>query len=86
MNPDTLNACFEAVGAWLVWGNVAALRRDRAVKGVNLGVSAFYIAWGASNLWYYSQLGHWLSLAGDLGILSANATWLFLALRCRKSA
>jgi len=84
MSPDVLNSLFEAIGAWLVWGNVRALRRDRDVKGVNLSVSAFYIAWGASNLVYYSALGHWLSLAGDLGILSANITWLTLALRYRK--
>ncbi len=80
MSPDALNACFEAIGAVLVWGNVRALLRDRHVAGVNLSVSAFYIAWGCSNLWYYYQLGHWLSLLGDIGILSANAVWLVLAL------
>jgi hypothetical protein len=81
---DITNACFEALGAVLVWSNVATLLRDRNVQGVNLLVSMYYVCWGLFNILYYAQLGHWLSLAGDLGILAANATWLLLAWRFRR--
>ncbi len=86
MNIDLMNACFELVGCFLVWGNVKALLRDRQVQGVNLTVAAFYVLWGLSNTVYYYHLGHWLSLFGDLGIVSANITWLALALRFRARA
>ncbi len=79
-NMDAMNACFEAVGAVLVWGNVRTLLRDRHVAGVNLSVSAFYVCYGAFSLAYYWSLSHWWSLAGNVGIFAGNSTWLILAL------
>lgn len=84
MTLDATNACFEAIGAVLVWTNVRYLLRDRDVKGVNLLVSLYYCLWGAFNVVYYASLGHWLSLVGDLGILSANLVWLCLAWKFRR--
>jgi hypothetical protein len=81
---DLINAFFELVGAVMVWGNVRTLLRDKHVAGVDLRVSLFYCVWGASSLAYYAQLGHWFSLAGNLGILSANCAWLWLAVRLPK--
>lgn len=80
---DAINGGFEAIAAIMVWGNVRALLRDKEVRGVNLKVSAWYCLWGGSSLAYYANLGHWLSFAGNCGILLANITWLGLALRYR---
>lgn len=84
MSIDLMNACFEFIGAFFVWSNVRALLRDRSVAGVNLSVTGFYIAWGCSNVYYYTLLEHWWSLVGDLGIVSANVVWLVLALYYRR--
>lgn len=37
---DAVNGCFEALGAVMTWKNVAALRRDRTIKGVYWPVTA----------------------------------------------
>lgn len=84
MTFDTSNAIFEVVGAFFVWSNVKALLRDKTVKGVNLSVVGFYLAWNVHNIFYYSSLGHWASLVADLGIMAAQATWLVLALYYRR--
>lgn len=80
---DQVNAFWEAMAAIMVWGNVRELLKAKAVAGVRLSVTGYYIAWGVSSMFYYWHLGHWWSLAGNVAIVAANVTWLALALRYR---
>lgn len=82
--PDLINAVFEAVGGAMGWLNVAQLYRDKAVRGVNRFAIGMFTAWGFWNLFYYPQLGQWLSFGGGLVIVSANAAWLTLAIKYRR--
>ena len=81
MTPDLVNGLFELVGGLLLWMNVAALRRDRELRGVRVAPTAFFAAWGAWNLYYYPSLGQWWSLAGGLVVVAANAAWVGLTVR-----
>jgi hypothetical protein len=60
----------------MIWKNVHKLYKDKEYKGVSLGPTAFFCAWGAWNLFYYPHLGQWLSFAGGVSIFIANAVWV----------
>lgn len=79
--PDLTNACFELLGAVLQWANVARLLRDRRVAGVDWRVTAFHVAWGAWNIYFYSFVTAPLSAlaAGFLAI--ANLVWIYFAIK-----
>lgn len=77
---DTVNACFEAVAAVLVWLNVRRLARDRVIRGVDWKVTAFTTAWGAWSVAYYVGLEHWFSCAASAGVCFGNATWTVIAI------
>lgn len=81
---DLINACFEGVGAIVIWRNVFALRRDRRVAGVDWRVTVFYSLWGVSNLVYYGALHQPFSLLACVRIAAGNITWVLLYLRLRK--
>jgi hypothetical protein len=83
--PDLINGTFELGGGILCWLNVQRLRKDRRVQGVDWRVSAFFSAWGFWNLFYYSNLNQWCSFAGGLMLVTANTTWVALALRYRSA-
>lgn len=86
MSPDFGNAFFEAVGGVLTWINVRQLWRDKQVKGVIWPVTAFWACCGIWNLYYYPSLGQWASFAGGLLVVSANVTWVGLALHYRRKS
>ena len=79
MSVDLINACFEGVGAVLVWRNVRVLMRDRVVKGVDWRVQAFWAGWGVWGVVYYSAVEHPLSAAACAVIASGNLTWTYIA-------
>jgi len=83
--PDLANGAFELLGGLLLWANVARLRRDRMVRGVDWRVTAFFMAWGLWNLFYYPSLAQWASFTGGLFICSANVVWLWYAFRFRNN-
>jgi hypothetical protein len=80
MTNDLFNGLFEAIGGLMLWKNVAAIYRDKCVKGVYVPATIFFMAWGVWNLWYYPSLGQWFSFSGGLVIVSANLVWVVLAL------
>lgn len=75
---DLFNALFEMIGAALVLLSVRQLLKDRLVRGVHLAPVVFFTLWGAWNLFYYPSLDQWLSFAGALLMVLANACWLAL--------
>jgi hypothetical protein len=83
VSPDLFNGLFEFFGSVMIWRNVAALMRDKMLRGVHWGATAFFTSWGIWNLYYYPSLGQWWSFAGGLSIMTANLAWLWLALKYR---
>lgn len=81
MWPDIVNGTLEACGALFIMLNVRRLLIDRQVKGVSWVAVTFFTVWGGWNLFYYPHLGQWLSFAGGIGVVVANAVWLALLLR-----
>lgn len=77
---DIVNGAFEAGGGLFVLNHCRALYRDKQTKGVSLLSTAVFTAWGFWNLYYYPHLGQWLSFAGGVLIVAANALWLAMAL------
>ena len=53
---DFVNATFELGGGFLLLWNCLRLYRDKEVKGVSVGVTAFFTLWGYWNLYYYPHL------------------------------
>lgn len=76
---DAINACFEGLGAVLVWRNVQKLRRDREVRGVDWRVQAFWALWGVWNIQYYMNVGHPFSAVAGAVLACGNITWTYIA-------
>jgi hypothetical protein len=74
--PDFINGVFEAGIGCLSWLNVRALARDKVLKGVHWGITAWAGVWGLYNLYYYPHLHQWWSFTGGLVIVAGNLTWL----------
>lgn len=86
MVADAVNGIFELVGGLMIWLNVLRLYRDKRVAGVCVPVTVFFFAWGVWNLFFYPHLGQWVSFAGGLFIVAANAVWVALAVRYERAA
>lgn len=86
LTADAVNALLELVGGLFVLGHCRAVYRDRAVKGVSILSTVFFLCWGMWNLYYYPSLGQWLSLAGGIFLTLANCLWVVLLIRYRKGA
>ena len=82
---DTVNALFELLGALLQWANVLRLYRDKKVAGVLWHVTAFFAVWGAWNIYFYSAVQSPLSAYAASFMTAANCTWVWLALKYRRS-
>ena len=78
MTPDAINGVFEFLGALFVWLSIAKLRRDQLVRGVSWIHVGFIASWGLWNLYYYTALDQWLSLAGAVAMLAMNTLYLGL--------
>lgn len=76
-------AALELGAAWLQVKNIKALLRDKEIKGVFWGQTAFYLGWGVWNVFFYPLHGLWLSGVAGLAITIANAVWLHLAIKYR---
>lgn len=86
MSLDAVNALFEMAGTVFVLRNVVELWRAKRAVGVYLPIQGFYGLWGAWNLYYYAGIGHWLSFAGQVGMVAGNLAWLALALWFRRKS
>lgn len=77
--PDLGNGLFETVGAFMAWRNFVQLRRDKAIKGVYWPIYWFYTGWGFWNLFFYTALDQWFSLAAGAVLAAGNAAWVLTA-------
>lgn len=82
---DYGNAFFEIVGSVLIWLNVRRLYIDKEVKGYDWRVTMFWTAWGVFNMFFYPAMGLWVSFAGGVSIVIANAVWVTMVLHYRKA-
>jgi hypothetical protein len=83
MTPDFFNCCFEAVGAYFIAQHIRQVLKDKAVKGLYIPATAFFMLWGFWNLFFYPHLHQWWSFSGGLAIVTANAVWVALLLKYR---
>ena len=79
MNPDMINAAFEAGGALGVFHSCYRLYQDKQVRGVSPWAVALFAAWGLWNLFYYPHLGQWWSFAAGVMVMVGNTTWVMMA-------
>ena len=78
------NGIFELSASLFLWNNVRMLYKHKVVKGVSILSITVFTLWGFWNLYYYPWLSQWSSFIGGLGVVSANVTWVYLALRYKK--
>lgn len=76
MSADLVNGLFELFGSFFLALNVLRLHRDKQVKGVNWMATAFFMAWGYWNLYFYPAVGALLSFYGGVAIVIVNTAWL----------
>ncbi len=77
---DLINGSLEILGAILLAGNCRLLHRDKCVKGISPGPTAFFCCWGLWNLWFYPENHLWFSLFGGICLASVNVTWVAMAI------
>ena len=78
--PDIVNGLFEFCGGAVNWLNVAALMKDKKVRGVRILPTFLFSVWGYWNLWYYPHLNQWVSFIGGIAIVLTNSCWALLAI------
>lgn len=81
--PDLVNASFEIFASVMILNNCRVLIHDKAVAGVSIISTVFFTLWGVWNLFYFPNLGQWLSFYGGVGIVLANIFWICLMVRYR---
>jgi len=74
--PDMVNGAFEALAGIAVLNHCIALHHDKAVRGLSVGSTAFFTAWGVWNLYYYPHLDQFWSFAGGVFITLANGIYV----------
>ena len=77
---DIINGFFESIGGLLLWLSCYRLYQHKEVKGVSMIPIAFYASWGYWNLFYYPSLNQWFSFVGGIVVISANTTWVIMAI------
>lgn len=85
MTADTINGLFELGMAIMLCLSVRRLWRERRVRGVSFWAVFWPTLWGYWNLYYYPSLGQWWSFAAGIAVVTANTTWVVLALLWRKN-
>jgi len=85
--PDTINGCFEALGAGTLSANVWMLWLHKEIRGIHYGPTVYFTLWGFWNLFYYPSLHQWMSFMGGVAIATVNVVWLtsLLVITMRKS-
>ena len=76
MTPDHLNGTFELFGSLVIWFNVRVLYLHKEIRGISPVTMTFFLAWGVWNLYYYPYLEQWVSFAGGVSVVLANAVWV----------
>ena len=77
---DLVNGLFEFCAGILLWWNVRMILRDKKIRGVSILPTFVFGLWGWWNLYYYPFLGQTLSFWGGIFVVTANTTWVALAI------
>ena len=83
--PDLINGGFELLSSVMILNHCRVLLRDKSVAGVSIMSTMFFVLWGGWNLWYYPHLEQMLSFYGGIAIMVANAVWVGLMFKYRRS-
>jgi len=75
---DAVNGTFELSGGFFILLSVIKTLKDKQVHGVNWLTTAFFMAWGYWNLYYYPSLDQWFSFVGGVWIVVMNTLWVVL--------
>ena len=76
MSPDSINACFELIGAVFTSMNTLRVLRDRGYAGVFVPAIVFFFSWGLWNLVFYPSVGAMWSFRAGLFLFMANLSWV----------
>lgn len=85
MNPDTINAGFEALAVLATLLHCRALWRAKRAMGVSVVSTLFFSVWGWWALFYLASLGQWASMGGAVGMAAANACYVALLFKFRRA-
>lgn len=76
---DAINAFFELGGAAAICLTIRKTYRAKTAKEVSIPHLLFFLLWGGWNASvYYWGLGQWMSWAGGVAIMIANAVLVYL--------
>jgi len=78
LTPDVINAMFEFVGAAMLLNNCRTILKDKMVHGVSISTTAFFMAWGFWNIYFYPHLGQTWSAIAAIIMVSANTWYVYL--------
>lgn len=84
MTADAVNGAFEGLAGFVVLVNCRRVMIDRKVAGVSAYPTAFFLAWGVWNLYYYPHLDQIWSFWGGVGVVVSNLLYVVLLVRYRK--
>ena len=73
-----INGSFELFGGLFILNHCRTVIKDKAVKGVSIISTVFFMLWGIWNVYYYPSLDQWWSFCGGLVICAANFLWIGL--------
>lgn len=73
---DIINGAFELIAAIAVVGHIRRVFKDKAVAGVSILSTVFFVVWGFWNLYYYPHLEQWISFGAGIAIVIGNCIWI----------
>jgi len=80
MTPDIVTGLFQTVAGLLLFRNSYLLWKHKKIRGVSLLPTVFFSIWGIWNLFYYPYLGQMVSFYAGIIVLSANTSWVGMAI------
>ena len=83
MISDLINCGFEAFASLAVYNHCRVIMRDKKVAGTSILSTAFFMAWGFWNMYYYPALGQNLSFFAGIGVCAMNCLYVYLLCKYR---
>lgn len=72
---DMIHGCFGMLVALFTLMNIFTLHYDKKVKGVSMSFMVFICVFSGWNIFYLSQLGQYIAVAGAVGLFITNIIW-----------
>jgi len=73
---DAVNGLFEMGASIAILAHCFKLYKDKLLRGVSIGATAFFTSWGVWNLYYYPSLGQSISFVAGMAVVFTNVLWL----------